>query len=151
MSATWQNERVCVPSPWTSSGSPASALPTKRGIDHPVLAALTRADGVEEPGDDAVEAALLVEGEREELVHRLRVGVEPAALASSGRRRAGRPPTAAAPRGGRRRPPSVDAISTRLPNFVQYSSTVSVPWTFVTIVCTGCSTIRRTPTAAARW
>src|SRR5436190_143576 len=29
--------------------------------------------------------------------------------------------------------------------------TVAVPWTFVTIVWTGCSTIRRTPTAAARW
>ena len=42
-------------------------------------------------------------------------------------------------------------MRTRLPKLLQYSSTVSVPWTFVTIVCTGCSTISRTPTAAARW
>ena len=45
----------------------------------------------------------------------------------------------------------VEATSTRLPNRLQNSSTVSVPCTFVTIVWTGCSTIRRTPTAAARW
>src|SRR5581483_8943691 len=47
--------------------------------DHPVLAALPRADRVEEPHDDAVETALLVIREREELVHRLRLGVRPAA------------------------------------------------------------------------
>jgi hypothetical protein len=47
---------------------------------HPVLAALARADGVEEPDDHAVETALLVVREREELVHRLRVGVRPAPL-----------------------------------------------------------------------
>ena len=47
---------------------------------HPVLAALARADRVEEADDHAVEVALLVVGEREELVHRLRVGVRPAAL-----------------------------------------------------------------------
>ena len=35
VSATWQNERVCVPSPCTSIGSPASALSTKRGITIP--------------------------------------------------------------------------------------------------------------------
>src|SRR5207342_2449254 len=48
------------------------------GDDHPVLAALARADRVEEAGDDAVEAALLVVGEGEQLVHRLRVGIGPA-------------------------------------------------------------------------
>ncbi len=61
---------------------PAAA---ERGADeardhHPVAAALARADGVEEADDHAVEPALLVVGEREELVHRLRVGVGPAAL-----------------------------------------------------------------------
>ncbi len=29
-------------------------------------------------------------------------------------------------------------------------STTSVPWTLVSIVCTGCSTISFTPTAAAK-
>ncbi len=48
--------------------------------DHPVIAALTRADGVEEARDHDVEAGLLVVREREELVHRLRVGVGPAPL-----------------------------------------------------------------------
>ena len=55
---------------------------------------------------------------------------------------------------GSRRSPytsDVDATSTRLPKRLQCSSTFSVPWMFVTSVCTGCSTIRRTPTAAARW
>jgi hypothetical protein len=47
--------------------------------DHPVLAALARADSVEEPDDDAVQPHLLVIGERQELVHRLGVGVGPAA------------------------------------------------------------------------
>src|SRR4051794_34723025 len=42
-------------------------------------------------------------------------------------------------------------MRTRLPNRLQCSSTFSVPWIFVTSVCTGCSTISRTPTAAARW
>ena len=46
---------------------------------HPVHPALARADRVEEPNDHGVEAALLVVGEREELVHRLRVGVRPPA------------------------------------------------------------------------
>ena len=45
---------------------------------HSVLPALARADGVEEADDDGVEAALLVVREREELVHRLRVGIRPA-------------------------------------------------------------------------
>ncbi len=35
VSATWQKERVCVPSPCTSRGSPASARSTKRGITMP--------------------------------------------------------------------------------------------------------------------
>ena len=30
-------------------------------------------------------------------------------------------------------------------------STISVPWTLVSMVLTGLSTISRTPTAAARW
>ena len=47
---------------------------------HPVLAALARADRVEQAHDHAVELPLLVVGEREELVHRLRVGVQPALL-----------------------------------------------------------------------
>ena len=38
-----------------------------------------------------------------------------------------------------------------LPKRAQYSSTFSVPWTLVSSVRPGCSTIRRTPTAAARW
>ena len=62
-------------------------------------------DRVEEADDHAVEAALLVVGEREELVHRLRVGVGPAPC--------GRRPVDAAGvllerqllAGGRRRPP----------------------------------------------
>jgi len=36
--------------------------------DHPVLAALTRADGIEEADDDTVQPLLLVVGERQELV-----------------------------------------------------------------------------------
>ena len=72
-------DRVCVPSPWISSGSPARAAWTKRGITIPYWPLCRAADGVEEPCDDAVEAALLVPGEREELVDRLRVGVRPAA------------------------------------------------------------------------
>src|SRR3954454_6993215 len=47
---------------------------------HPVLARLARSDRVEEARDDAVEPAFLVEAEREKLVHRLRVGVEPASF-----------------------------------------------------------------------
>ncbi len=35
VSETWQNERVCVPSPWISSGPPESACCTKRGITIP--------------------------------------------------------------------------------------------------------------------
>jgi hypothetical protein len=35
VSATWQNERVCVPSPCTSIGSFARARSTKRGITIP--------------------------------------------------------------------------------------------------------------------
>ena len=45
--------------------------------DHSVLAALPRPDRVEQAHDHAVEAALLVVGEREELVERLRLGVRP--------------------------------------------------------------------------
>ena len=30
-------------------------------------------------------------------------------------------------------------------------SSISVPWTFVSMVLTGLSTMSRTPTAAARW
>jgi hypothetical protein len=52
------------------------------GDDHPVRAALARADGVEEADDHAVEPALLVVGEREELVHRLGVGVGPSGAPS---------------------------------------------------------------------
>ena len=47
---------------------------------HPVLAALPRADGVEQADDHRVEPALEVVREREVLVHRLRVGVQPALL-----------------------------------------------------------------------
>ena len=80
MSCTWQKQRVCLPSPWISSGSSGERALDEARDDHPVLAALARADGVEEPRDHAVEIALLVVGEGEELVHRLRVGVRPAAL-----------------------------------------------------------------------
>ena len=52
----------------------------ERRDHHPVLAALARPDGVEQPHDDAVEIVLGVVREREELVHRLRVGVRPALL-----------------------------------------------------------------------
>src|SRR5439155_12291554 len=55
---------------------------------------------------------------------------------------------------GSRRSPytsDVDATRTRFPKRLQWSSTFSVPWMFVTSVCTGSSTISRTPTAAARW
>src|SRR5215208_581707 len=48
---------------------------------HPVLAGLLRPDGVEQSDDHAVKPPLLVEAEREELVDRLRVRVQPAALA----------------------------------------------------------------------
>ena len=54
-------------------------LETKRGNHHAVLPALARPDRVEEADDHAVEAALLVVGEREELVERLRLRVRPAA------------------------------------------------------------------------
>ena len=55
--------------------------PLHEGRDHhPVLAALAGPDGVEEACDRAVEPVLGEMGEREELVHRLRVGVRPAAL-----------------------------------------------------------------------
>ncbi len=47
---------------------------------HPVLPLLPRADRVEKARDNAVELAFLVEGEREELVHGFRVGVEPPAF-----------------------------------------------------------------------
>src|SRR5258708_1923293 len=47
---------------------------------HPVLTALPRADRVEEAHDHAVEPALVVRGKREELVDRLRLGVQPALL-----------------------------------------------------------------------
>src|SRR5207248_4580259 len=47
--------------------------------DHPVLPALPGPDRVEEPDDDAVESPLLVVGEREELVERLRFRIGPAA------------------------------------------------------------------------
>ena len=85
-----------MPSPWTSSGAPASARSTKRGITIPYWPDCFGPDGVEEAGDDAVEPALLVEAEREELVDRLRVRVEPAAFGRRGRRRAGRSPTSGA-------------------------------------------------------
>ena len=80
MSWTWQKQRVCAPSPWISSVSSGECAPHEARDDHAVLAALPRADGVEQPGDDDIEPRLLVVGEREELVHRLRVGVGPAAL-----------------------------------------------------------------------
>ena len=50
------------------------------GHHHPVLPGLAGADGVEQPGDDAVETPFLVVREREELVHGLRVCVRPAPL-----------------------------------------------------------------------
>ena len=34
-SATWQKQRVWLPSPWTSSGRPARAFSTKRGMTIP--------------------------------------------------------------------------------------------------------------------
>ena len=49
------------------------------GDHHPVLPGLAGADGVEEADDHAVEPALVVVAEREELVHCLRVGVKPPA------------------------------------------------------------------------
>src|SRR6266498_471527 len=45
--------------------------------DHPVLRALARSNRVEQASDNAVEPMLLVSGEREELVHRLGVGIRP--------------------------------------------------------------------------
>ena len=35
VSATWQKQRVCVPSPWISSGPPDNARSTKRGTTIP--------------------------------------------------------------------------------------------------------------------
>ena len=78
VSCTWQNERVCIPSPCTSSGCRRERLLDEAGDDHPVLALLPGADGVEEAADHAVELSFLVEGEAQELVHGLRVRVEPA-------------------------------------------------------------------------
>ena len=80
MSWTWQKQRVWVPSPKISSGCPAKRALDEPRDDHAVLAALARPDGVEEADDHAVEPALGVVGEREELVHRLRVGIGPAPL-----------------------------------------------------------------------
>ena len=149
VSCTWQNERVCSPVTVDLERIACKSASDEARNHHSVLALLPRADRVEEAGDDAVEVTLLVESKREELVHGLGVGIEPAALGDravdpavvlrSGRSSRWSPYTS-----------ELDAISTRLPNFVQYSSTISVPWTFVTTCGTGCSTIRRTPTAAAR-
>ena len=60
-------------------------LATKRVRDerrdhHAVLATLPRPDGVEEPGDRAVQIVLDGVGESEELVHRLRIRIRPSAL-----------------------------------------------------------------------
>ena len=80
MSWTWQKERVWVPSPCTSSGAPAKARCDEVRDHHPVLGALAWPDRVEQPCDHAVERALLVVAEREELVQYLRVRVQPAAF-----------------------------------------------------------------------
>ena len=65
VSRTWQNDRVCVPSPWISSGSPATARPTKRGMTIPYWPCWREADRVEEARDGLIEVALLVEREAE--------------------------------------------------------------------------------------
>ena len=52
----------------------------ERRDHHAVLAALLRPDGVEQPRDRAVEIVLDEVGEREELVHRLRIRVRPPTL-----------------------------------------------------------------------
>ncbi len=44
----------------------------------------------------------------------------------------------------------VEASSTGFRNLFAVASTTSVPWMFVSIVCTGRSTMSCTPTAAAR-
>ena len=80
MSCTWQNAARLA-----AVAVDLERLAGERALDeardhHPVLAALPRADRVEEARDHAVEPALLVVAEREELVHRLRVGVQPALL-----------------------------------------------------------------------
>jgi hypothetical protein len=99
--------------------------------------------------DHCIEPTLLLVGEREELVHRLRVCVGPPAL----RRRAVDPARAF----GERRLLAMVAVDLRrrsdqdpLREAVALVEHHLGPWTFVTSVRTGSSTIRRTPTAAAR-
>jgi len=50
---------------------PRERAPDEAWDDHPVLPLLSRADGVEEAGNHAIEVALLMETQREELVHGL--------------------------------------------------------------------------------
>ena len=78
VSWTWQKLRCCWPSPWTVSGSPRERLTDEGGHDHPEVAGLARADAVEEPNDDRLEASVLPVGVREDLVDGLRGAVRPA-------------------------------------------------------------------------
>jgi len=124
-------------------------LPHEGGNHHPVLAGLSRTHGVEETHEDGGELLLLPVGKRQELVDGLRTGVAPA------------------PDVGR---PEDEVVALRirhllalpvhlgggchedlLPLLVGDVEDRSVPLTLVSIVRTGLSTIRRTPTEAARW
>src|SRR5258708_2528924 len=74
-------ERPCLAAVPVTLERSASQRPLDETRDHhSVLAALTRADRVEQPCDHAVQLASLVVGEGEVLVHRLRIGVEPPLL-----------------------------------------------------------------------
>ena len=77
VSCTWQNERVCVPSPWISRGSPASARPTKRGMTIPYWPLRRGPTVLKRRAMAAVEVRSWCR-EREELVHSP-VRVEPSA------------------------------------------------------------------------
>ena len=86
-SATWQKQRVCVPSPKTVNGSPARAWRTKRGDDHAVRRALARPDRIEQPNHYRRQVSLAVVGIREDLIDRFGGGVGPASTAGEPRMR----------------------------------------------------------------
>ena len=78
VSWTWQ-KRPCLAAVAVYLERSAGQRPLDEARDHhSVLASLTRADRVEQPGDHAVQLTSLVVGEGEVLVHRFGIGVQPA-------------------------------------------------------------------------
>ena len=77
VSCTWQKQRVCVPSPWISSGAPGERRRTKRGTTMPYCPLWRGPTVLKSRTITQSRSALLVVREREELVDRLRLRVEP--------------------------------------------------------------------------